>query len=171
MFEPPQDECTSPIGTRTVFCNSRAKKKQAADQAGTVSGAALCHITGLAKSVCGAELLACSTVSMRILSFVESRISLSVSPARRTGNSMFDCPEQRNTSPTSTSCTDCATPDLPCAVNTKGPPALNAGNVTLHRPEASARALALTAASETVMSSPPAACPHTSMGLSRCKTA
>src|SRR5262249_18016869 len=103
--------------------------------------------------------------------------------ARSTDISMFDCPEQRKTSPLSTSLTVCVVPELPFAVSTKGPPAPIAGKVTVQCPAESARALAdatgvaalpadpdSAAASETGTRSPPTASPQTATGLSRCNT-
>ena len=90
MFDPPQEACTSPMGTGTLFCSSRAKKKHTADQSGTVAGAALCQATGSAKCGSGAGLMACATVSMRMVSWAAVLISLAESAARSTCSSMLD---------------------------------------------------------------------------------
>jgi hypothetical protein len=82
---------------------------------------------------------------------------------------MFDWPEQSHTSPTSRSPTSCARVGE-CAERECGPPAGMAGNVTLQRPDASARARCVAEPSVTVTSSPAFAVPQTAIGRSRWST-
>src|SRR5688572_15304640 len=100
MREPPHDELIRPMGTFTVFCSSRAKKKQAAENSGSVAGDALCHGTTLATSSSKAGLLTSSSASMRIESFAGREISERESSERWTCRTMLDWPEQSQTSPT-----------------------------------------------------------------------
>ena len=88
-----------------------------------------------------------------------------------TDSSMFDWPEQRNTSPTRTSDTVSAAPEPVRSSRLNGPPASSAGSVAVHRPDASARAVARRPANVTATSSPAPAVPQTGIGLPRCKMA
>ena len=88
-----------------------------------------------------------------------------------TDSSMFDWPEQRNTSPTRTSATVSAAPEPVRTSRLNGPPASIAGSVAVHRPDASARAAARWPAKATATSSPAPAVPQTGIGLPRCTTA
>ena len=88
-----------------------------------------------------------------------------------TASSMFDWPEQRNTSPTRTSETVSVAPEPVRTSRLNGPPASNAGSVAVHRPEASARTAARRPANATETSSPAPAVPHTGTGRPRCTTA
>src|SRR3954465_5604153 len=81
--------------------------------------------------------------------------------ALATWNSMFDCPEHKNTSPTSTSATFCSAPELDFASSSYGPPAFNAGSCVLQWPDLSAFAEAWDPFKVTVTVSPALASPHT----------
>ncbi len=82
---------------------------------------------------------------------------------------MFDCPEQSQTSPMSTSSR--TTWLLPLMVSLNGPPAGSAGSLAIHLP--SAPGVAVTAGLSpncTLTGSPGSAQPHTGMAMSRCST-
>ena len=82
--------------------------------------------------------------------------------------SMFDCPEQSQTSPIMTSSSRSVLE--PMTFNTNGPPAFMAGKTACHSPRSFATAEALPEPTCTLIFSLGSAQPQTVMGFSRCNT-
>ena len=104
-------------------------------------------------------------------SFADRAAAMVPPRAWPTDSSMFDWPEQRNTSPTRTSDTVSAAPEPVRTSSVYGPPASSAGSVAVHRPDASARTAARRPANATETSSPAPAVPQTETGRPRWMTA
>ena len=112
-----------------------------------------------------------ATVSSLIASSAAPAISARESSARCTCSTMFDCPEQSHTSPTSTSRSCCAAPLRVRTVRSNGPPAGSAGSSTCQAPSAPARASTSRPANVARTISFGGARPQRAIGRSRCNTA
>ena len=91
--------------------------------------------------------------------------------ARRSGNSMFDWPEQSHTSPIAISSDAALAPFAPVTLILNGPPPARAGKLALHRPLASVVVVAFEPAKVTLSCSPGVALPLRTIGLPRWTTA
>src|SRR5258706_1430334 len=117
---------------------------------------------------CGSRATDFCTVNRRICGYCASAISCSalLQPPRLI--SMFDWPEQTQTSPTKTFFNVIVF--FPATTISNGPPAFNGLSVTDHLPPASAVGLTGCFLNVTVTFSPGAAVPQIGTFVSRCKT-
>src|SRR5262245_35763324 len=113
---------------------------------------------------CGDAAVVFCTVNNRTIGLVAASIAFSRSNVRFSGHSMFDCPEQTQTSPTRMSLT--VTVFFPLIVSSYGPPAGNLDTCNFHVPSAFAAIIGdvddpLSPLIETLTCSPGSAVPQT----------
>src|SRR5205085_12344165 len=106
----------------------------------------------------GASALVLGIKSKRICGLEQAAISASDSKDCLSGNSMFDCPLQTQTSPTRTLANSILF--LPWTMSVSGPPAFRCDSLTIHLPPL-ALVLASCPRNLTVTSSPSSAQPQT----------
>jgi hypothetical protein len=131
----------------------------------------LVKVVAVSNAAAGMGFPALGTVGSRNRSFAgrsATKVPLRDWP---TDSSMFDWPEQRNTSPTRTSDTISVAPESVRTSRLNGPPASSAGSVAVHRPDSSARPLVWRPANATETSSPAPAVTQIGIGRPRCATA
>ena len=170
MRVPPQEQLMRPIGTSRFLNRVSPKKNATALCGGIVSGVVATHLAETSSS--GAAAMLCFTLKWRISGQFAAATSFSQSFTLRWAlmvNSMLLCPEQNQTSPTTTSLRTISFSPL----TTKAVPfalALSGARSTRHEPSAPAVAPTVCPANATVTPSPGDALPHTGTRCPLCNT-
>ena len=150
-----------PTGTFSVLCRVSPKKNATALCGGIVWGVVTSHTASTSSS--GSREILCATLKWRMSGQFAAATSFSQSFTLRRElmvNSMLLCPEQNHTSPTTTFLN--ASAFSPVTRNSvPSAQAFSGASLSRHLPCASAVAVAVCPANDTVTFSPGAALPHT----------